>query len=151
MKRLSSCIALGLVGACSPGGTTAPARVEVADAICRPAAPGRDATGCYVTLTASRTDRLVSVTSPDARAVQVHEMKTEGDMMQMAELPDGVALPAGEAVRLRPGGMHLMFLGATRLLDAGGRLPMTLTFEHAPARQVEFVLAQPAAAGHGGH
>jgi len=151
MKRLSSCLAFALLGACSPGANSAPPRVEVADAVCRPAAPGRDVTGCYVTLTASRADRLVSASSTSARAVQIHEMTTENAMMRMAERKDGVPLPAGEVVGLAPGGMHLMVLGATVPLVAGGSIPLTLTFEQAPAAQVQFALAQPAGPDHGGH
>ncbi|MFJ6024792.1 copper chaperone PCu(A)C [Brevundimonas sp. NPDC092305] len=151
MKRLLSLAAFALVTACSAGGTAAPARVDVADAICRPAAPGRDVTGCYVTLTASRNDRLVSAASPSARALQIHEMKSADGMMQMSELPDGLPLPAGEAVHLAPGGNHIMLLGATGSLATGGTIPVTLTFEHAPAQQVTFRIAQPATAEHSGH
>ncbi|RYF96989.1 MAG: copper chaperone PCu(A)C, partial [Caulobacteraceae bacterium] len=134
MKRLLSLTAFALLAGCSAG-TPAPASVEVADATCRPAAPGRDVTGCYVTLTASRNDRLISAASPSARALQIHEMKSADGMMQMSELPDGMPLPAGETLRLAPGGNHIMLLGATGSLAAGGTVPVTLTFEHAPAKQ----------------
>lgn len=146
--------ALGAVAglaACSSPASAPIGPVEVADAVCRPAAPGRDVTGCYVSLTASRNDRLVSVASPSARAVQIHEMKTADGMMQMSELPDGLPLPAGETVQLAPGGTHLMYLGATVPLTVGGTLPLTLTFEHAPAQTVSFRIAQPAASEHAAH
>lgn len=149
-RPLLALAALGALAACAPK-PAAPATVQVADAVCRPAAPGRDVTGCYVTLTASAADRLVSVSSPTARAVQIHEMKSADGMMQMSELPNGLPLPAGEAVALAPGGEHLMYLGATVPLTAGGTLPLTLTFEHAPAQTVSFRIGQPAASAHMGH
>ena len=136
----------GLAACSQPASPVGP--VEVTDAVCRPAAPGRDVTGCYMMLTASRNDRLVSVSSPTARAVQIHEMKSADGMMQMSELPDGLPLPAGEAVALAPGGEHLMYLGATVPLTAGGALPLTLSFEHAPAQTVSFRIGQPVEAGH---
>ena len=150
MKRLLSLPLLALVASCSSGGDASPARVEAADAVCRPAATGRDVTGCYVTLTASRDDRLVSAASPAAREIQIHEMKSENGMMRMAELPDGLALPAGEATHLSPGGNHLMLLGASTPLAEGGTIAMTLTFEHAPPLDVSFRIGQPDAA-HAGH
>ncbi|RZJ02619.1 MAG: copper chaperone PCu(A)C [Brevundimonas sp.] len=138
---------LGALAACAPK-PAAPPTVQVADALCRPAAPGRDVTGCYLTLTASAADRLVSVASSSARAVQIHEMKSADGMMQMSELPGGLPLPAGETVQLAPGGTHLMYLGATVPLTAGGTLPLTLTFEHAPAQTVSFRIGQPDQSAH---
>lgn len=120
--------------------------VSAADAVCRPTPNGRQATGCYLTLTASRDDRLVSVTSPVSGLAQVHEMKVESNMMMMRELTDGLPLPAGSAVALAPGGNHIMLMGVANPLVAGDTVPLTLTF--ANARPVEIVarVGQPALA-----
>lgn len=120
--------------------------VSAADAVCRPTPNGRQATGCYLTLTASRDDRLVSVTSPVSGLAQVHEMKVESNMMMMRELTDGLPLPAGSAVALAPGGNHVMLMGVANPLVAGDTVPLTLTF--ANARPVEIVarVGQPALA-----
>lgn len=144
---------LGLA-ACQPAASQADlAKVEVANALCRPTPNGRDVTGCYLTLTASTNDRLVSVATPAAATAQVHEMKTEGGVMMMAELKEGLPLPAGEAVTLKPGGNHLMLMGVTAPLKAGDTVSLTLTFEHAQPLGVQAVVGQPAPAaqGHGGH
>ncbi|MES2833790.1 MAG: copper chaperone PCu(A)C [Pseudomonadota bacterium] len=148
--------ALALIGlaACQPAAPQSDlAQVEVTDAVCRPTPNGRDVTGCYLTLTASTNDRLVSVATPAAATAQVHEMKTEGGMMMMAELKDGLPLPAGEAVSLKPGGNHIMLMGVTAPLKAGDAVSLTLTFEHAAPLGVHAVVGQPApaAGGHGGH
>lgn len=148
--------AAALIGlaACSPAAPKADlARVEVAGALCRPTPNGRDVTGCYVSLTSSTNDRLLSVSSPAAATAQVHEMKTEGGVMMMAELKEGLPLPAGEAVALKPGGNHIMLIGVTAPLKAGDTVPLTLTFEHAVPQNVQAGVGQPApaAAGHGGH
>lgn len=120
--------------------------VSAADAVCRPTPNGRQATGCYLTLTASRDDRLVAVTSPVSGLAQVHEMKVESNMMMMRELTDGLPLPAGSAVALAPGGNHIMLMGVANPLVAGDTVPLTLTF--ANARPVEIVarVGQPALA-----
>lgn len=150
MTRILLPAVLSGLAACSapPSG---PAQVEVADAVCRPTPNGRDTTGCYVTLTASTEDRLVSVASAAARDIQVHEMSTEGGVMRMAEMADGLPLPAGETVALAPGGTHLMLIGAVRPLASGETAELTLTFARAPARTVAFRIGQPAPAEHGGH
>lgn len=154
MTRLLIPVALLALAGCSPAADPdALASVAVVDATCRPTLNGRDVTGCYVTLTASRDDRLVSVAAPLAATAQVHEMKIEDGMMKMAELKDGLALPAGEAVSLQPGGDHIMLMGLSQPLTAGQEVPLAFTFEHAQPVQVRARVAQPpvAGAGHAGH
>ena len=150
MKRLILPAALLALAACDQGpAPEAPAAVATSDALCRPTPNGRDATGCYLTLTASRNDRLVSVSSPAADEGQIHEMKVTDGMMSMAELEDGLPLPAGEAVSLRPGGDHIMLIGLKQPLVAGEQVSLTLTFEHAPAMGIRAMVGQPPAAGQG--
>jgi copper(I)-binding protein len=136
---------LSVLAACQqPVPKAEPAQVAVADALCRPTPNGRDMTGCYLTLTSSINDRLVSVSSPAAATAQVHEMKTGGGMMMMAEMTEGLPLPAGEAVALKPGGNHIMLMGVTAPLKAGDTVSLTLTFEHAAPYGVRAVVGLPA-------
>jgi periplasmic copper chaperone A len=90
-----------------------------------------------ITNTGAEDDRLVSATSPAAGDVQIHEMKMEGDVMKMAQLPDGLPIPAGQTVTLQPGGFHLMFMQLKQALVEGTKLPVTLTFEKAGSIEVE--------------
>ena len=76
--------------------------------------------------------------SADFAAVEVHEMKTENGVMQMRELKDGLNIPAHGAVRLAPGGYHIMFTHLTKPLVKGEKVTATLTFEHAGPVAVEF-------------
>ncbi len=140
-------LALLTLSACSPGGTDsgASSTVEVAGAVCRPTPVGRQMTGCYLTLTTTTADRLVSVTSPAANLVQIHESRIESGMMMMNELKEGLPLPAGEAVALAPGGNHLMLLGVKAPLVAGDTVALTLTFESSPPVEVTATVGQPAA------
>jgi len=142
---LSACL-LTLAACGQASAPTGPATVAVSDALCRPTPNGRDATGCYLTLTASQADRLVSVGSPVSGLAQIHEMKTENGMMMMGELKDGLALPAGEAVSLAPGGNHIMLLQLKQPLAAGEQVPLILTFEHAQPVGVRAAVGQPPAA-----
>ena len=153
MKRILILTALSAVlAACSAQPETPKlAVVEVADALCRPTPNGRDTTACYATLTASTDDRLVSVASPIAGTGEVHEMKTENGVMSMAELKDGLPLPAGEAVALAPGGTHIMLFQLATPLAVGDTVSLTLTFEHAEPLGVRAVVGQPVSTAHGGH
>ena len=139
-------LALLTLSACSPGGTGsgAASTVEVAGAICRPTPVGRQMTGCYLTLTTTTADRLVSVTSPAANLVQIHESRIESGMMMMNELKEGLPLPAGETVALAPGGNHLMLLGVEEPLVAGDTVALTLTFESSSPVEVTATVGQPA-------
>jgi copper(I)-binding protein len=138
--------ALLTLTACSPSGPGAgdAATVQVAGAVCRPTPVGRQMTGCYLTLTAATANRLVSVTSPAANLVQIHESRIESGMMMMNELKEGLPLPAGETVALAPGGNHLMLLGVEEPLVAGDTVALTLTFESSSPVEVTATVGQPA-------
>lgn len=143
----SSLTLLATLAACGP---STPARsdgpaptVAVADALCRPTPNGRQMTGCYIDLTANTDDRLVSVTSSRAGRIEIHESKMENGMMVMTELRAGMPLPAGQKVELKPGGNHIMLLGVTQPMVAGQTVDLTLTFEKAPAVEVQAAVAIP--------
>jgi periplasmic copper chaperone A len=75
-------------------------------------------------------------------------MQMQGDVMQMRQV-DGIALPAGQKVELKPGGLHVMFIGLKQPLALGGKVPVTLKFEQAGEVKVDFEIAsRPVSAGH---
>jgi len=112
MKRLLLPTALLALSACQqPAPAGGAAVVQTSGAICRPTPNGRQATGCYLTLTASRNDTLLSVESPVGALAQIHSSNMENNMMIMYEMENGLPLLAGEAVSLAPGGNHIMLLG----------------------------------------
>jgi copper(I)-binding protein len=79
-------------------------------------------------------DQLVSASSPVAGEVQLHEMAMDGNVMRMRQVKD-IALPAGGALELKPGGLHLMFMNIKAPLAAGETVPVKLKF--AKAGEVE--------------
>jgi copper(I)-binding protein len=95
---------------------------------CRPTPNGRDMTACYITLTSSTGDRLTSIISPRAAQSEFHAVSTDGGVMSMREMENGLELPAGETVALAPGGDHIMLTGVTVPLSEGDRVPLALTF-----------------------
>ena len=88
-------------------------------------------TGLYLQLKSARGARLVAAHSAAAGAVEIHQMSMQGDVMRMRALPDGLDLPAGEVVKLEPGGYHLMLLDLKRPLAVGDAVAVTLVIEGA--------------------
>ena len=52
-------------------------------------------------------------------------------VMQMREVADGLNVPAGGSVTLKPGSYHVMLIGLKRPLTAGETFPLTLSFAKA--------------------
>ena len=124
--------------------------VEVSDLICRPTPNGRDVTACFATFTSNVDDRLVAISSPDADDVQIHSVRTDNGMMVMREMENGLSLPAGESIRLRPGGDHIMIIGVHTPLAEGDLLSLAMTFEHAPELGLRAEVGAPPVEGEGG-
>lgn len=74
--------------------------------------------GAYFTVMnhGAREDRLLSVTAPVGKEVQIHTMEVKDGVMTMRPLPDGLPIPAGGTVTLEPSGTHLMLMGLTEKL-----------------------------------
>ncbi|WP_298955835.1 copper chaperone PCu(A)C [uncultured Methylobacterium sp.] len=116
-----------------------------------------------VTNTGAAPDRLTGGSFERAGRVELHTMSTEGGVMRMAPLPNGIEVRPGETVTLSPGGNHLMFLDLSAPLKQGEAVRGTLTFEKAGTVPVEFAVGAIAAkapgekaqgdkaGGHSGH
>jgi hypothetical protein len=131
--------------------TFAAAQVKVEGAWARPTVRGQQGGGGFVTLTSAGGDRLVGGSTPVAQRFELHTMAMKGDVMEMRQV-EAIELPAGKAVKLEPGGLHVMFIGLKQALPLGSKVPVVLKFEKAGEVKVEFeVMSRPAAAGHGGH
>lgn len=118
-------VAGGLLAAL-PGGVRADTRID--DAWTRATVTGQSAAGAYMTITSDTPARLVAVRTPAAGIAEVHEMKMVDNIMRMRAI-ESLALPAGTAVVLSPGGYHLMLLDLKAPLQEGGQIPLTLTIE----------------------
>lgn len=94
---------------------------------------GQTVSGAYMTLIndGSTADRLVSVSASWAGMIQIHQSSTDGGVMRMREMPDGVPVPARSRVELKPRGMHLMIMQLSAPLEAGRSMPLLLQFEKA--------------------
>jgi copper(I)-binding protein len=100
-------------------------------------------------------DQLISASSPVSGEVQLHEMAMDGNVMKMRQVKD-IPVPAGGAVELKPGGLHLMFMNIKAPLTAGETVPVKLKFAKAGEVEVKMpvnAMGNPGAghgSGHGG-
>ena len=111
--------------------------------------------GAYLTIVngAAEADRLVGAEAGVAERVEIHTHIDDNGVMRMRRV-EGVDLPAGGTVELKPGGYHVMFMGLHKPLKKGEKFPMTLVFEKAGkiATEVEImdVGSMRGGGGHGG-
>jgi len=122
--------------------------VQIENAYTRSTVPGQMVAGGFMKIeNKGAVDQLISASSPVAGEVQLHEMAMEGNVMKMRQVKE-VVVPAGGAVELKPGGMHLMFINIKAPLTAGETVPVKLKF--AKAGEVEVKMPVNAMGAQGG-
>jgi copper(I)-binding protein len=92
------------------------------------AVPGRPAAGYFDYRVAGDRGALISVSSPQAGRVEMHETMNMDGMSEMRPL-DRIAVRDGETLHFAPGGRHLMLFDISRDVAAGGRIGLILHFE----------------------
>ena len=112
----------------------------IAQAWSRATPGGAKVAGGYLTIEnkGSTPDRLIGGSADVADKVQVHEMTMNNGVMTMRPLDQGVTIEPGKAVKLAPGGYHLMLLDLKSPLKRGDKVPVTLEFEKAGKVKVSF-------------
>ena len=88
-------------------------------------------------------DRLLKATAEITSNVQIHTMKMDGDVMKMVEMPDGIPIPAGQTVELKPKSLHVMFMGLASPVMEGQEIKGTLVFEKAGTVEIEYEVMAP--------
>lgn len=125
------------------GSAAAHAEVTVAEPWVRATVPAQKATGAFMQLESDADARLVSAASPVAGVVEIHEMVMDKDVMKMNRV-DGLALPAGQAVELKPGGYHVMLIDLKGQVKEGDQVPLTLIVENKDGSRQTIELTAPA-------
>jgi copper(I)-binding protein len=146
----SSLLALGLIT-----GAQAADSLAFSNAWVRATPPNAKVAGGFVEIrnAGKSADRLLSASSDAAERVEIHEMKMAGDVMQMRHLTEGLVISAGQSVQLKPGSYHLMLIAPKKPIAEGQKVTITLVFEKAGKRAVEFTAAKqpPVAAPDSAH
>jgi copper(I)-binding protein len=158
MKRLVPIVAIALAlaacGAPAPDenahidnhGQASAARYETMFRL--PVLPGRPGAGYFSVAVPADHGALISVTSPQAGRIEMHETSREGEMTRMRPI-QRIAPEDGQIV-LMPRGRHLMLFEVNPSLAPGGTAQFVLHFENGQTRTIDARVID-AGAGHGGH
>jgi periplasmic copper chaperone A len=142
MKRFSAlALAFALVGAASASAAQEfkAGDITVDKAWARATPKGAEVGAGYLTVhNNGATPDTLTGGSADFATVEIHEMTKENGVMKMAQMKNGLNIPAHGTVRLAPGGYHVMFTHLTKPLVKGEKVTATLDFAHAGAVAVEF-------------
>jgi copper(I)-binding protein len=154
-KMLKNHVFAVLAGAAMLAGCDRPPpdwTVRVSDVWVRlPAAKTRPG-GAYFRMEAgSEGTRLLGVSSPSVRWIELHETSMTGGKTKMKQHKE-IEFPSRGQLVFEPGGRHAMLFGISPKVKAGDRVALTFSFNVAPPITVE---AQVLAAGdenpHEGH
>ena len=85
-------------------------------------------------------DKLIDVSSSIAEKVEIHQIIIENEVIKMRPLNDGLTIRAGDIVYLKPGSVHLMFLGLKQQILPMELHQINLTFLKAGKLTVEAVV-----------
>jgi copper(I)-binding protein len=102
--------------------------IEVREPWMRPATQGENGAVYFVIHNrGSSADTLTGVSSNIAEAVELHESKMSGEVMQMQQV-DAIPLERSTEIRFEPGGLHVMLVGLKKDLQVGDEVEVTLHF-----------------------
>ncbi len=79
----------------------------------------------------SSDDLLIGVSSTISKKTELHTHIKDGDVMRMRRVEGGIKVPKNGSTELKPGSLHVMFIGLKEPLKAGASFPLTLTFKNA--------------------
>jgi periplasmic copper chaperone A len=91
-------------------------------------------------------DRLVAVRSPIAGSAEIHSHVMEQGIAKMRRL-DGIPMPGGKSIILRPDGFHIMLIDLKEPLKEGDLTKVTLIFEKAGEIEVDATVEPIGATG----
>ena len=83
-------------------------------------------------------DRLVSASSDVSERVEIHSMTMTNGIMRMRKVAGGLEIKGRSTIDLKPGGLHLMFVGLKQPLTKEQSFNVTMTFEKAGQVDVLF-------------
>jgi len=114
-----------LLSACS-----AEIGIEVHEVWMRPAAQGENGAVYFVIHNhSSEEDELIGISSDIAEAVEMHESKMNGDVMEMNQV-ESVPLEAYAEIKFEPGGLHIMLVNLKKDVKVGDEIDVTLHFKN---------------------
>ncbi len=141
IPALAACIALVPGLALAHDHVVKAGSLEIVHPWSRATPGGAKVAAGYVTVTnkGAAPDRLISATADISDKADIHEAGMKDGVMSMKRV-DGIAIPAGGTLALKPGSWHIMFMGLKRPLKQGETFAGSLTFEKAGKVAVAFTV-----------
>ena len=133
--------------AAAAGAVAAGPQVQALDPWVQAAPPNTRVLAAYMSLhnAGSGPQTLVGAASSAFAQVELHRTVMHGEMAHMEAVAE-LALPPGQTVVLKPGGLHFMLIEPRLPPAVGARVPITLRFEGGATLAVEAVVRAPAGA-----
>lgn len=149
MPRLSLAAALFLLSGCDRG--PADGTVAVREAWVRlPATPSQPGAAYFRMEAGSEGTRLIGLSSPSARWIELHESRTEKGVSKMRQKKE-FEFPSRGELSFEPGGNHAMLFGLNRKLKPGDKVSLTFSFNVAPPITIDAEVRDATGKSHGGH
>jgi hypothetical protein len=130
-----SLLALFFLAGCGP----AEPDLNISDIWGRPSPQSATNAAFYMTIqnTGRQPDRLIGAKIDACAMTELHETAIDkNDVMSMQHVEE-ISLPAGETVKLEVGGLHIMCMNRQVELNAGDKIPITLSFAVSGERVVK--------------
>jgi len=139
------CLAMAAACGAATGGTIRADDVWAPPSMAAYEAGSGTVSGVFMTLVnrGQTPDRLIGGKTNIADVVEIHETILQGDVAKMQELQDGLEVPAGGRVELKPGSYHVMLINLKRDLVPGDTFTLELQFERAGTLIVEPQVRMP--------
>ncbi|ASM38842.1 MAG: copper chaperone PCu(A)C [Campylobacter sputorum] len=107
------------------------ADIDVSNAYAKATPPNAKNSGAFM-LIKNNTDKdiaLVSATNSLSDVTELHTHIEENGMKKMIQVPK-IDIKANSTTELKPGGLHVMFIGIKKPMVVGENVKMTLTFDN---------------------
>lgn len=143
---------LSLSGGAAAAETYTVGSIEIGTPWARATPKGAAVGGAYMTITnkSADADRLIGISSPVAKQIEVHQMAMDKGVMSMRQVRGGLEIKPGQTVVLNPESFHLMLTGLKQPLVQGQRVKATLEFAKAGKLDLEYVVESMGAKGPSG-
>lgn len=151
MKKLFAIFAATLIGTSATAEMYEAGDLMIADPFVFATPQTARAGGGFMTVTnnGDAADTLLEVRA-DYPRIEIHTTEMEGDVAKMVHIGT-LDIPAGEAVTLQPGGLHVMFMGLSEPFVEGEPVSATLVFEKAGEVNIVFDVRKRGEHGGMGH
>jgi len=115
--------------------------VQVRNSWVREPIGGHPITGAYMELnnTSSSTREIIKISSVQVGRVEIHQMEDDNGTMRMRKV-ESLILRPGEQRNLQPGGLHLMLMEISDVLNVGDTLSLMFHFSDGTNQLVESIV-----------